>query len=147
MKKMVLAASCAVAAMMMTGCSRSPSSVAEKFVDAVLQRDADDALDYMDTNGLFEGQIKAKKEVLEAVGKDINDNKLEAEAEGEEILVPPEDAGYRLLNGKKYTGETATVTVRFVKGKDKKDEGMRVELVKVDGSWKVKDYDKANLPK
>jgi hypothetical protein len=55
----------------------------------------------------------------------------------EEIHVPREDSGYMLLNGKKYTGERASVKVQFVKGKDKKSKGMDIPLVKVDGSWKV----------
>ena len=142
MKKLMTTVACVAVAVAMTGCTRSPSTVAEKFAEAVIERETEDAVGYFDTTS-FEGsekRIKQLKELLENSGKEINDNKLEAEAIGDEITIPAEDAGYKIVNGKKYTGEKAKVTIQFIKGKDKKSDGMAVSLSKVDGSWKVSDY-------
>ncbi len=141
MKKIVMAAVCAAMAAVFAGCGGSPAGVAEKFTKAVILRDAAKAIKLCDTVGADEDAIKAAKEELDKVGKDqINDDKLDAEAIYEEIRIPAENAGYRIINGSKYTGETATVRVQFSKDKDKKPDGMEVRLVKVDGKWKVDDY-------
>ena len=129
-------------AMMLTGCGGSPKGVATKFVNAVIQRDGDKAIACIDTTDVTEftpAAIKIIKDMVDDLGKSdsINDAKLEALAVREAVTVPREDGGYVLLNGKKYTGEKATVRVQFVKGKDKKSKGMVIPLVKVDGSWKV----------
>jgi hypothetical protein len=141
MKNVMLAVAGLAMVVVLTGCGGSPKGVAEDFVDAVVQRETDKAMKYMDTTEATPKEIKNGKEALDELGKTINDNKLEAEAFYEKIRVPAEDSGYTLVNGAKYTGETATVKVRFKKGKDLKPDGMEVKLVKVDGSWKVKDFD------
>ena len=137
MKKMMMAVAGLAMAVVVTGCGGSPKSAAEKFMDAVIQRETDKALKYVDTTTMTAKEIKNLKEALDNAGKDINDNKLESEAFYEWISVPREDSGYTLINGAKYTGEKATVRVQFKKEKDKKPEGRRLELLKVDGSWKV----------
>ena len=137
MKQMMVAAASVAMAIALTGCGGSPKGVAEKFVDAIIQRETDKAVRYMNVNNATPKEIKDLKEELDNKGKDINDNKLEAVAFNEVIEVPPEDSGYRLINGAKVTGERAEVMVQFMKGKDKKPEGMRVALIKVDGSWVV----------
>ena len=141
MKNVMMAVAGLAMAVVLTGCGGSPKGVAENFVDAIIQRETDKAMKYMDTTEATPKEIKKGKEALDELGKTINDNKLEAEAFYEKIRVPPEDSGYTLVNGAKYTGETATVKVQFKKGKDLKPDGMEVKLVKVDGSWKVKDFD------
>lgn len=141
MKNVMMAVAGLAMAVVLTGCGGSPKGVAEKFVDAVIQRDTDKAVKCYDTNDKSVSDVKALKEKLEKYGKDvINDDKLEACAIREVINVPAENSGYTLINGKKLTGEDATVTVQFVKGKDKKSEGMRIMLLKIDGSWKVTKY-------
>ena len=137
MKKMMMAVAGLAMAIVMTGCGGSPKGVAEKFMNAVIQRETDKALKYVDTTTMTVKEIKNLKEALDNLGKDINDNKLEAEAFYEKVDVPGEDSGYTLINGAKYTGENARVSVQFKKEKDKKSEGRKLRLVKVDSSWKV----------
>lgn len=140
MKQMMVAAASVAMAIALTGCGGSPKGVAEDFMDAIIQREADKALKYFDTNGLSSQAIKAKKEMFDRNGKEIDDNKLEAEAIREEIVVPPEIGGYKLINGAKITGENAEVLVQFKKGKDWQSKGAEVDLLKIDGSWKVKNF-------
>ncbi len=142
MKKMMMAVAGLAMAVVLTGCGGSPKGVAEDFVNAIIQKDGDKAIacvDTTDTTLWTKKAIKGFKEEVEKLGKsqEINDDKLEAQAVSEEVKVPSEIRGYTLLNGKKYTGEEATVQVQFVKGKDKKSKGMTIKLEKVDGSWKV----------
>ena len=136
-----MAVMCAVVAVAMTGCGGSPKSVAEKFATAIAQRETEKALSYWDTTAMSEKAQKDMKEVFDRDGKQIDDTKLEAECLCERISIPPEIGGCEIVNGCKYEGEKAKVIVQYYKGKDKKDSGMRVSLVKVDGSWKVTDYD------
>ena len=124
----------------LTGCGGSPKGVAEDFVDAIIQRETDKAVKYCNMNNATANQIKERNEALDNLGKEINDDKLEAEAINEEIEVPAENSGYRIVNGAKITGESAEVLVQFKKGKDKKPDGIEVKLLKVDGSWTVMDY-------
>lgn len=140
MNKMMMAVAGLAMAVAITGCGGSPKSVAEDFVNAVIQRETDKAMKCYNVNNATSKQIKDMKEELENVGKEINDNKLEAEATYEEIDVPAENDGYKLINGAKITGEAATVRVQFKKGKDKKSEGMEVKLMKIDGTWNVISY-------
>ncbi len=139
MKKMMLAVAGMAMAVVTTGCGSSPKSVAEKFVNAIIQKDGDKAVKCIDTNGFSQKAIKQIKEVVEDTGKgsDINDDKLETKVIRETVNVPAKDARYTIINGKKYPGDTAEVVVQFVKGKDKKKSGMSIPLVKVDGDWKV----------
>ena len=154
MKKMLMFVASVAMAVVLTGCGCSKSSdeeqkkdgldsskgVAESFVNAIIQKDADKAfacIDATDTTVFTPEAIRKTKELVEKLGRDINDDKLDATTVREEIDVPSEMQGYKILNGKKYTGERATVRVQFVKGKDKKSKGMTIKLVKVDGSWKV----------
>ncbi len=142
MKKIIMAVASVAVAVVLTGCGGSPSTVAEKFADAVIQRETDKAVSCYCTIEMNEKTIKAlKEEVIEKAGKEINDNKLESEAIYEKVQVPPEDSGYELINGVKSTGERARVIIQFVKGKDKKSEGMEVKLRKYDGNWLVTNFD------
>ena len=157
MKKMLMLIVSVAMAVALTGCGCSKQSaeeqekkakegldsskgVAESFVNAIVKKDFDKVLACLDTTdtAVFTPKVvKNVKEEFEKLGKEINDDKLEAKAVREEIDVPSESHGYKILNGKKYTGERAMVSVQFVKGKDKLSRGMSIKLVKVDGSWKV----------
>ena len=146
MKKMMMAVAGLAMAVVMTGCGGSPKSVAEKFALAIIQKEPGKAMEFYDDQLQFDGRefttwnsedIKATKTDLEELGKTINDDKYECDSVFEEVRVPPEDTGYRLVNGKKFTGERATVMVQFIKGKDKKPDGLMVTLMKLDGKWKV----------
>ncbi len=139
LKQIMVAVAAVAMTVVMTGCGGSPKGVAEKFADAIIQRETDTAVKYYDTVKMSISEIKKLKEAFENRGKEINDNKLTARAIFEKITVLPEDSGYVLINGAKYTGEDATVTVQFVKGNDKKAEGLKIRLTKIDGSWKVND--------
>jgi hypothetical protein len=141
MKKMMMAVAGLAMAVVLTGCGGSPKSVATKFADAVIQRDTEKAADLSIVSVVgSESDIKKAKEKIEALGKEINDDKLEAEAIREIISVPSEDSGYKIVNGVKVTRDEAEVVVQFVKGKDKKGEGMEIDLGKVGGSWKVVNF-------
>ena len=144
MNKMMMSVLGMGAVVLMTGCGGSPSSVAEDFAEALIQREAEDAIACYDTVSMSVDEIKAMKESFEQTGKSIDDTKLTVQTINEVVRVPPEDSGYKLVNGKKVTGEDATVTVQFVKGKDLKDYGMTVKLRKIGGKWKVTDYANAN---
>ena len=140
MKKILMAVAGFAMAVASAGCGSSPKSVAEKFVDAIIHKDGDKAVKCIDTTTFTPKEIKEIKEIVENTGKsnDINDEKLETKVVLETIEVPAENSRSTIVNGKKYVkGETATVVVQFMKGKDKKKTGMLVPLVKVDGSWKV----------
>ena len=138
MKKVMMAVVGLAMAAVLTGCGGSPKGVAEKFADAVIQRDTEKAakLSFVSVVG-SESDIKKAKEKIEALGKEINDDKLEAEAIREVISVPSEDSGYKIVNGVKVTRDEAEVIVQFVKGKDKKSQGMEIDLGLVDGTWMV----------
>ncbi|MBQ6007491.1 MAG: hypothetical protein IJL17_03070 [Kiritimatiellae bacterium] len=141
MKNMMMAVAGLAMAVVLTGCGGSPKSVAEKFVNAVIQRDTEKAVKLSVVSAIgSEIDIKKAKEKIEALGKEINDDKLEGEAIREVISVPSEDSGYKIVNGVKVTRDEAEVLVQFMKGKDKKAEGMEVDLGKVDGSWKVVNF-------
>ena len=144
MNKMMMSVLGMGAVVLMTGCGGSPSSVAEDFAEALIQREAEDAIACYDTVSMSVDEIKAMKESFEQTGKSIDDTKLTVQTINEVVRVPPEDSGYKLVNGKKVTGEDATVTVQFVKGKDLKDYGMTVKLRKIGGKWKVTGYKNAN---
>ncbi len=138
MKKIMLAVASVAITVVLTGCSRSPSSVAEKFANAVIQCDTEDAVSYYFTAAMTPEEIKSlKDDQIGKLGKTINDNKLEASTYRERILVASENSGHKIINGKKVTEDTADVTIQFVKGKDKTPDGMIVDLVKVDGAWRV----------
>ena len=121
MKNMMMAVAGLAMAVVLTGCGGSPKGVAEKFVNAVIQRDTDKAVKLSVVSAIgSEIDIKKAKEKIEALGKEINDDKLEGEAIREVISVPSEDSGYKIVNGVKVTRDEAEVLVQFVKGKDKK---------------------------
>ena len=131
----------------------SPKAVAEDFAKAIVQREPDKAFEFYDTvvmggqsyKGSYVLRTKKQKndlkEQLEDLGKKINDDKYDCKAILEQVEVASEVMGYMLVNGKKYTGENAKVLVQFMKGDDKKSDGLEVTLVKVDGSWKVAGYE------
>ena len=133
----------------LTGCGGSPKGVAEKFADAVITRDAEKAVKLSLVSRVgSENDIKKFREKIDAQGKDINDDKLEAETLREVITVPSKDASYKIVNGVKMTRDEAEVVVQFVKGKDKKENGLEIDLAKVDGNWMVVSFSyKSNLDK
>ncbi len=164
MKKIVMAVICAALAVAFNGCGKGdskssddeaqkndsgvtagePKRVAEAYAEALCKRDLEKVMSLRDTIGATEKQIKEAKEMLEKEIKEdsnLNDHKLKAEAAHEMITVSP---GYKIIDGQKYTGK-AMVTVHFMRGRDKKSFGLRVELVKVDGKWKVTDHDKIEV--
>ena len=149
MKKTIIAVAGLAMAVVLTGCGGSPKGVAEKFADAVITRDAEKAVKLSLVSRVgSENDIKKFREKIDAQGKDINDDKLEAETLREVITVPSPDSSYKIVNGVKVTRDEAEVVVQFVKGKDKTDKGLEVDLTKVDGSWVVVSFSsKSNLDK
>ena len=138
MKKIMMVVASAAMAVVLTGCGGSPASVAAKFADAVIQRDVDVALKYFYTSAMTKGEIKSlKNDQVDALGKKIDDNKLEATVYRERISIAGEYEGYKIVNGEKINGDKAEVIIQFVRGKDKKADGMKVDLIKVDGDWRV----------
>lgn len=137
MKKLMIVAACAAASVMLTGCGGSAEGVAEDFAEAVIKKDVGDAVDCMPSKIMTKGEVKKMKERIEKLGKKIDDDKLKTEVYSSKILVPPEEAGYMVVNGVKKTGDSATVVIQFVKDKDLKESGLQIELEKFDGDWKV----------
>ena len=101
----------------MTGCSRSPSSIAEKFARALVQGDIDKAASYYLPDDMKPRDIKHVKERIDKSSKKINDDKSEVETIYECIDVKGEGSGYVVVNGKKFN-ESATVLIQFVKGQE-----------------------------
>ena len=155
MKKMLMFVASVAMTVVLTGCgcskdkssaaekeaAGSPGSakgVAEQFVNAVIRCEIDKAVAYYDNSAETKREERETKEKMangiRDLNREIGDDKLEGKAIQEEILG---GRGYEIVNGKKYTDQ-ATVVVQFAKGKDKKTNGLRVKLVAVDGSWKVK---------
>lgn len=149
MKHVMIAVAGLALAVVLTGCGGSPKGVAEKFAEAVITRDAEKAVKLSLVSRVgSENDIKKFREKIDAQGKDINDDKLEAETLREVITVPSKDASYKIVNGVKMTRDEAEVVVQFVKGKDKKENGLEIDLAKVDGSWVVVSFSsKSNLDK
>ncbi len=165
MKKTMMAVVGLAMAVVLTGCrgsalSESPSSVAEDFAKAIIQRRPAEALDLCDVKlyGQSVGRdlrirpsmksksyVRRLKDDFEKDGKKIDDDMLEGVAVMEVIMTPSDIFPKYHLDGKECTGETAAVTIQFVKGKDKKSKGMEVELLKIDGSWKVIGYSMTSL--
>ena len=149
MKHVMITVAGLALAVVLTGCGGSPKGVAEKFADAVITRDAEKAVKLSLVSRVgSENDIKKFREKIDAQGKDINDDKLEAETLREVITVPSKDASYKIVNGVKMTRDEAEVVVQFVKGKDKKGNGLEIDLAKVDGNWMVVSFSyKSNLDK
>ena len=149
MKHVMIAVAGLALAVVLTGCGGSPKGVAEKFADAVITRDAEKAVKLSLVSRVgSENDIKKFREKIDAQGKDINDDKLEAETLREVITVPSKDASYKIVNGVKMTRDEAEVVVQFVKGKDKNENGLEIDLAKVDGNWMVVSFSyKSNLDK
>ena len=163
MKMLKFAASMAMAIVLMScGCSknnsndaekeaeenaRSAKGVAESFVKAIVQGKVDTAFAAY-SKFVFDGSktprkrsnedMRELKKNLEEEFKSINDDKLEVKAIKEVIAGGP---NYIIVDGQKFTAN-ATVTVQFIKGKDKKAEGITVRLLGGDETWKVIDYRK-----
>ena len=154
MKKMLVFVASVATAIALTscGCSKDKSSeeekeaaesagsakgVAERFVTAIAQKKVDAAWALYDpAEPMSKAKASSAKAGLEELGKEINDDKLVGKAIREVIRG---GAGYKIVNGKKYTDQ-ATVIVQFVREKEKQSRGMEVELVAVDGSWKVRGF-------
>lgn len=160
MKKMMMLTG-VVLAVVLSGCQKvglgsSPSDVAVDFAQAIVQKDPSAALDLCDIK-LYgssshrgfdinptvksKSDIKKLKEKFERDGKELDDDKCEGVAIMEVITTPSDLFPTYHVDGQEYTGESARVTVQYVRGKDKKSKGMTVSLIKVDGAWKVTDYD------
>lgn len=149
MKKVMIVFAGLAMAVVLTGCGGSPKGVAEKFADAVITRNAEKAVKLSLVSRVgSESDIKKFREKVDEQGKSINDDKLEAETLREVITVPSKDSSYKIINGIKVTRDEAEVVVQFVKGKDKKENGLEIDLAKVDGSWVVVSFSfKSNLDK
>ena len=161
MTRMILTVVGLILSGVLSGCNNSgieisPSIVAEDFVKAIIQKNPSEALDLCDIKLYgtsfrpgFEikptlkskSDIRNLKEEFEMRGKEIDDDKLEGVAVMEVIMTPTEFFPTYHVDGKEYTGESAEVTVQYMRGDDKKTKGMKVRLVKVDGLWKVMGYD------
>ena len=154
MKKMLMVAGVELA-VVLSGCQKvglgsSPSDVAVDFARAIVQKDPSAALDLCDIKlyggGNFRPTLKSKsqikdiKEKFERDGKELDDDKCEGIAIMEVIMTPSDLLPTYHVDGQEYTGESARVTVQYVRGKDKKSKGMTVSLIKVDGLWKVIGY-------
>jgi hypothetical protein len=140
MKNVVMFVASVAMAVALTGCGGSPKGVAENLIEAIYKKDAGKAIKYIDTNNKSQRVVSYETDYLEALGKKVDDEKLGVETVYEEYSVSAEESSYYLRNGKKYSGEKARVTVQDMKGKEKKSDGWNIELVKVDGSWKVTDF-------
>ena len=161
MKKMLMGVGM-VLAVVLSGCQKvglgsSPSDVAVDFARAIVQKDPSAALDLcdiklygssshrgFDINPTMKSKsdIKEFKEKFERDGKELDDDKCECVAIMEVITTPSDLFPTYHVDGQEYTGESARVTVQYVKGKDKKSKGLTVSLIKVDGLWKVIGYTK-----
>ena len=159
MKKMLMFAG-VVLVVALSGCQKaglgsSPSDVAVDFARAIIQKDPSEALDLCDiklygssSHRGFEmnptvkskSDIKELKEKFEKNGKELDDDRCEGVAIMEVIMTPSEMFPTYHVDGQEYTGESAKVTVQYVRGKDKKSKGLTVSLIKVDGLWKVIGY-------
>ena len=158
MKKMLMVVASVALAVVLTGCggskdksdeaeketagsAGSAKGVAEQFVNAVIKCEVDNAVAYCDSSAGTKREERETKENMangiRNLNRDIGDDKLVGKAIQEEILG---GRGYEIVNGKKYTDQ-ATVVVQFAKGKDKQSKGLKVKLVAVDGSWKVRGFD------
>ena len=62
MNKMMMSVLGMGAAVLMTGCGGSPSGVAEDFAQAIIQREAEDAIACYDTISMSVDDIKATKD-------------------------------------------------------------------------------------
>ena len=161
MKKMMTMCLAALAlAIVLPGCrgsgfGSSPSDVAVDFANAIIQKNISEALDLCDIKlynssshrGIdinptvkSKSDIKRMKEKFERDGRELDDDKCEGIAIMEVITTPSDLFPIYHIDGKEYTGESAKVTVQYVKGRDKKSKGLTVSLVKVDGAWKVTGY-------
>ena len=143
MNKIMVAVAGLALAVALTGCGGSPKSVAAKFAEAVAKRDTDRALG-LTAQAAYGANIKIMKSLsnkIEGIGRDdINDPMLEAAVYSETVFVPKEDVGYDVINGAKVTPDWADVVIQYVKGKDKKPNGMNLRMKKVDGKWRVKEF-------
>ena len=104
-----------------TGCgSNTPDNVAKELVDCF--RDAD----FDGVSKLSTGDFKKGAEALREV---VNDREKAEECK-------KEFSGKKIEIGSSHIdGDKATISV-LVDGKDK-----RIELIKIDGAWKVTDFD------
>ena len=159
MKKMMMLTG-VVLAVVLSGCQKvglgsSPSDVAVDFARAIIQRNPSEALDLCDIK-LYSSSshrgfdinptVKSKKEIkkikekFEEDGKSLNDDRCEGIAIMEVITTPSDLFPTYHVDGQEYTGESARVTVQYVRGNDKKSNGLTVHLAKVGGMWKVIGY-------
>ena len=159
MKMLKFAASMAMAIVLMScGCSKDKSSdaekeaagsvgsakeVAESFVKAIVQGNVDTAFAAYSTFDFDrgrprkrsnEGTVELKKKLEDYYKWEINDNQLVVKAIKEVIKGGPR---YIIVDGQKFTAQ-ATVTVQFIKDKDKKSKGIEVQLIGGDETWKVR---------
>ncbi len=156
MKKMTMVAVCAALAVALTGCGKSakdksestgreeketenvgsPKRVAEDFVHALTSdRDVRKAERYVDTTQMSSKDIRDMETFLEKVSSEKLPKGFNFETIRESISVPA--SGCKLINGMKYTGESAEVLIQFKRDRFKSRIGALIQLVKVDGSWKI----------
>lgn len=142
MKKMMMFAASVAMALAVAGCGKSKdssteeaenvsaSAVAEKFVNAVIKQNTKEAVSCCRL--AKDGKSEDIENDLKRAGDKIGDKDLVVKAIKEVTTISRE-----LKAGKWQTTEEAEVVAQLAKGKDKKSEGMRVNLEKVGSSWKV----------
>ena len=124
-------------AVVLTGCSKSSKDesgdkgqtteykkVAEDFVNALIQGDADKAIQYVDTTAAKPEDVTDIKAGLSKLSQEINDKTLVAKLSN---FRPKDDA---------KTG-IKKVIVQFMKGEEKTPNGRQVQLKQVEGTWKI----------
>ena len=168
LSKTMMAVAGLAMAVAVTGCGGSPKGVAEGFVDALIHRDTERALKYVETDKESPGDLAEWREILDEAGKDINNgNHDNLKAEAFCVVIVRHANGVRYyektemrVNGdmyyekseerrvkadKEYTHETATVKVKYKEDMGLKPNGLEVYLAKIDGSWKVTDFGEISL--
>ena len=163
MKKTLMLVASVAMAVVLTGCGGSKSSgdaekgassgsvssarsAAEGFVGAVIKGDLQAAVACYDTLEFDELRQRTEEEKKELEAKLQDFIKFfKNKGEGENIAgtaiseVIRGGGRYVIVDGKKCT-EEAKVVVQIVRNGDKQDAGVQVELVSVDGAWKIKEY-------
>ena len=164
MKKMMTLVAGMAMAVVLTGCGGSKDSsaaaeqeaaegvgsakgVAERFVNAIIQKKVDaayatcSAYSFDKRGGNVQKRSKADvqklKKELEGLGEELGNDKLQGKAIKEVINGGPR---YLIVDGKKFNAH-AVVTVQLMQDKVKTSKGIRVELRGGDEGWKVTSCD------
>ena len=171
MKKTLMLVASVAMAVVLTGCGGSKSSgdadkgassggtvssarsAAEEFVGAILKGDFNAAAAFYDTlvfdDGAPRQRTEAEKANIESNLKEFIDGakSQEGNVSGTAISeVIRGGRGYYIVDGKKCT-DMATVIVQLVRNGEKQPATIKVELVNVDGAWKISSYKPEDMGK